>query len=170
MKKHTIDFLLSGKVIIATFVVGLCLYTWLYISYNKPEYIEYKYTGIKYQAGNPQSAEPVNIEIKGKYVKELFVKEVEFFGTIKIGERVFSGDPIKFNRDKMGELKSYGMIYISDKFEKLTIEIFEPIEKGGYIFSYKNGWLISAPCKSRKEAIEVSNAIIRRLHRGLVIE
>jgi hypothetical protein len=70
------------------------------------------------------------------------VKEVVFFGTIKIGERVFSCDPIKFNRDKMGELKSYGMIYISDKFRKLTIEILEPKQNGGYSFSYRNGWLI----------------------------
>jgi hypothetical protein len=78
------------------------------------------YNGIKYQAGNPQSVEPVNIEIKGKYIKELFVKEVEFFGTIKIGEKVFSCSPIVLNRDKMGQLESYGMIYISDKFRKLT--------------------------------------------------
>jgi len=170
LKKHAIDFLLSGKVIITTFVVALCLYTWIYISYNQPEHIEYKYNGIKYQAGNPQNVETINIEIKGKYVKELFVKEVEFFGTIKVGEKVFSCNPIKFNRDKMGELKSYGTIYVSDEFEKLTIEILEPTHNGGYSFSLRKGWLISAPCNSRKEAIEISNALMKRLYKGLVIE
>lgn len=170
MKKCISNFLLSSKVIITTLAVTLCLYTWIYISYNKPEYIDNKYNGIKYQAGTPQSVEPINIEIKGEYVKELFVKEVEFFGTIKIGEREFICDPIKFNRDKMGELRGYGMIYISDKFEKLTIEILEPTKNGGYHFSYRNGWLISAPCTNRKEAITVSNELIQRQHKGLVIE
>jgi hypothetical protein len=62
------------------------------------------------------------------------------------------------------------MIYISDKFDKLTIEILESKQNGGYSFSYRNGWLISAPCNSRKEAIEISNALLKRLYKGVVIE
>ena len=170
MKKRIIDFLLSDKVIIITLIVSISLFTWFWISYDQSRDVEYKYNGIKYLAGNLQSAEPINIEIKGKYVKQLFVENVDFYGTIKVGENAYNYNPITFNKYKMGSLEPYGMIYISDGFEKLTIEILEPNQYGGRSFSYRNGWLISAPCNDRKEAVEVSNALIQRLYKGLVIE
>jgi hypothetical protein len=170
MKRSTIDFLLSDRFILTMLGAVICLFTWFYISYNQVEYIEYKYNGIKYQAGHLQSAEPINIEVKGEYVKKLFVKEVEFYGTIKVGESVFTCDPIGFNEYKMGELESDRMMYISGRFEKLTISILEPNQYGGYSFSYRNGWMISAPCTDREDAVKISNALVQRLHRGLVIE
>jgi hypothetical protein len=170
MKKPMIDFLLSDKFIISTVIVAISLFTWFWIAYNEPSYIELKYNGIKYQAGNMQSAEPINIEIKGKYVKQLFIKDVEFYGTIKVGEKAYTYNPIAFNRDKMGSLEPLGMIFITDKFEKLTIELPEPNQHGGRTWSWQNGWLISAPCTDRKGAVEISNLLEERLFKGLVIK
>lgn len=64
----------------------------------------------------------------------------------------------------------YGMIFIGGMFEKLTIEIDEPDGSGGYSWSGKNGWMISAPCNNRAEAVEVSNMLIQKLHKDLVIK
>lgn len=174
LKKYIVNFLQSGIGILIIFTVIVCLYTLLYISYTRPRDIQYKYNGIKYQIGNLQSAEPINIEVKGKYVKGLFGKYVEFDGTIKVGNKIFTCKPITFNKYKMSSLESsegpYGMIYIGDMFEKLTIEILEPNQNGGYSWSGENGWMISAPCNDRKEAVEISNKLIQKFYKNQVIK
>lgn len=170
MKRSIIDFLLYDKLIIIAIGAAACFFIWFYISYNQPLEINYRYNGIKYQAGNQQSAESVNVEIQGRYKQELFVQGVNFYGTIKVEERSFSCNPISFNKYMMGELESFGMIFISDKFKQLTIEILESNENGGYSWSGQNGWLISAPSKSRKEAVMISNTLEQKLHKNLVIK
>lgn len=168
MTKYLKNILLSGYGILFMFVVVVVLTTWIYMSYTRPIDIQYRYSGIKYQIGDLQSAEPINIEIKGKFVKELFGNYGEFDGTIKVGETIFTDRPIGFNKYKMGSLTSsegqYGMIFIGDKFENLTIEILEPNQNGGYSWSGENGRMISAPCNDRKEAVEISNILIQKLH------
>ena len=73
----------------------------------------------------------------------------------------------------MGSLMSsagqYGMIFIESVFEKLTIEVDEPDEHGGYSWSGKNGWMISAPCSNRIEAIKISNELIQKLNKDLFV-
>jgi hypothetical protein len=58
----------------------------LYVIYTSID-IQYKYNGIKYQAGNIESAEVVSIEIKGKYVREWFGKPKLFEGQIIVNQR-----------------------------------------------------------------------------------
>lgn len=106
-----------------------------------------------------QSVETISIEISGKLTRELrqlFVESDqygEFSGTIKLGEKVFTGSSIVFNKGKMALLSSsegqYGPIYINDMFQKLTIEILEPTGDGGYTWNSGNSWIVSAPCKNR---------------------
>jgi hypothetical protein len=170
MKRSIIDFLKSDRFILTTLGIAICLFTMFYISYNQPREIDQKFNGIKYQVGNPQSAEPINIEIKGKYEKELFVKGVHFDGTIKIGDKVFPLSPTGFIEYMILDLESYGILYISDKFELLTIEVLEPTVNGGYSWSGQNGWLISAPSDNRKEAVEISNKLMQKLYKGLIIK
>lgn len=174
MKKYIVDFFKLGNGILTIFALTIFLSTWFYISYTGSRDIDIRYNGIKYQAGNLQSFEPIIIEIKGSYSKRLFSREAEFNGTIKLWERVVSDKPIKFNKYKMGVLDTddgiFGMIFISDMFEKLTIEIHESNQKGGHSWNSNNGWLISGPCNNRGEAVEISNILEQRLHRELVIK
>lgn len=44
------------------------------------------------------------------------------------------------------------------------------IVDGGKHFSYNDGWLISAPCNTRCGAVTISNKLIQKLHKGIVIE
>ena len=173
MRKYLKNILLSGYGILFMFIAVMFLTTWLYMSYTRPIDIQYRYSGIKYHIGDLQSAEPINIEIKGKFVKELFGNYGEFDGTIKVGEKIFADRPIGFNKYKMGSLVSsegqYGMIFIGGMFKKLTIEIDEPNKYGGYSWNWKNGWMISAPCSNRTEAIKISNELIQKLNKGLVV-
>mgnify|MGYP001788005456 CR=1 FL=1 len=170
MSKRIIGFLISDKFIISTVIVTIFLFSWFWISYNRPINIDYKYNGIKYQAGNLQSEEPINIEIKGKYLRQLFVDNVEFYGVIKVGDKAFDYNPVIFNRYGMGQFDPYGMMFISDKFEILTIEILEPDQNGGRSWSPQDGWLISAPCNNRVKAVEISNTLEKRLFKNLVIK
>jgi hypothetical protein len=174
VKKYIANFVLSGYGILIIFAAVVSLSTWFYISYTSPKDIQYKYNGIKYQAGNLQSAEPINIEIKGKFKKELFDIYGEFNGAITVGEKIFTDSSIAFNKDKMGSIDTgkgqYGMIFIENMFEKLTIEIHEPDGNGGYRWNGINGWMISAPCSDRKEAVQVSNILLQKSHKGLKIK
>lgn len=170
MKKYIVNFLQSTYGIFIILAVIIWLPTWFYMSYTSPIDIQYKYNGIKYQAENLQIAQPINIEVKGKYVKELFNKNVEFDGTIKVGDKIFTG-PLGFNKYGMTSLElgneHYGMIFISDLFQNLTIEIHEADQNGAYSWS---GWMVSAPCNERKEAVEISNILEQKLHRSLIIK
>lgn len=161
----------SNFVVFIAFAAAVLLYLSITIPMESPKNIEYKYDGIKYQAGNLQSSEPIRIEINGKYVKKVFSAYVDFEGTIKVGEEVFNG-PIRFNKYKMGPLGEgyYGMIFIKGIFEKLTIEIHEPDANGVYSWSGMDGWLISAPCTNRAEAVAVSNELIGKLYKPLIIK
>jgi hypothetical protein len=40
---------------------------------------------------------------------------------------------------------------------------------GHGVLSYKNGWLTSAPCNTREEAIVVANRLIQKHHKDVVI-
>jgi len=70
----------------------------------------------------------------------------------------------------MGELKYYGMIYIEGMFEKLTIQIHERDSYGVYSWSGENGWIVSAPSNNRAEAVDVSNELMGKLYKGMVIK
>lgn len=165
--------LLSRYSILFIFILAVCLYTRFYMSYTSPKDIQLKYDGIKFQCGNLQSAEPISIEINGKLTRELrqlFVKYDtygEFNGTIKVGEKIFTCSPIVFNKDKWTSLETsvglYGDIFINDMFQKLPIEILEPLGNGGYSWNANNGWMVSAPCNDRIKATEISNILEEKL-------
>jgi len=167
VKKIFTNVLLLRYGILFIFILGVCLYTWFYMSYTRPIDIHYEYNGIKYQSGNLQSAEPIRIEINGKLTKELYREYGEFDGTIKVGENIFTGRTMVFNKDKMASLESsegfYGMIFVDNNFRKLTIEIFEPTGNGSYTWDDRTGWMISAPCNDRVEAVRISNILAHQL-------
>lgn len=181
MRKYLKNILLSGYGILFMFVVVVFLTTWLYMSYTRPIDIHYRYSGIKYQAGNLQGSEPISFEIKGKYERKWFEKPELFEGQIIIDCKALYGvngdgsesNKYAFNNEKMGSIQGDGFkgsIYNNDNMKEILIEIHEIDSKGSESFSYKNGWLISAPCNSRKEAVEISNMMIQKFYKDVVIK
>ena len=69
MKKSISKFLQSDKGIILLIITVIFFSTWGYMLFTQPIVtdIQYSYKGIKYQAGNYEHEEPINIEITGTY-------------------------------------------------------------------------------------------------------
>ena len=137
--------------------------------FTTPKSLHYIYDGIKYHKENLELAECIKIEVDGEYKSRSFGYNDEFVGKIKIGDIIFdfSDYPLKLNKYKMGVLDTdmssnygfYGMMFINSMFKKITIEIHEYKGDGVYC---ANQWMISAPCKNVKEAVELSQRLIRR--------
>jgi len=150
-------------------VIIIVVISIIVISYTAPIDISYTYEGIKYQAGNYDGVEIVRIEIQGEYRRRIFSEFSEFEGVIKVGDKIFSNTPFYFNKYGMDSLRAndelWGIIFQSDEFEILTIEIWEKNVSGeGHYFHRASGWYISAPCQTRDEAVEISNMVLRKLY------
>lgn len=164
------------KTLIA-FIVILIFGIWLFKVYTIKN-IDYKYNGIKYQIGNLEYEEPVNIEIRGKYVIGLFSPFDEFHGEITVGDKVFDySDSTQevYNYKKIpltlksGSKGLYGDVFYNNVFQQITITIRAQEGSNKYSWSSRDGWLISAPCKDRKQAVELSNKLIPTQYRDSYI-
>lgn len=153
-------------IIMSTVMLGI----WILLSLALPKDIHVKYEGIKYQAGNTGFIEPITIEINGEYWNGLFGEDDRFEGQIMIGDLLldytFMYLPIR--KDKTASLdiggygysSTYGQIYISNIFEKITILIYEQEPNGTGSWNGGNGWLIAAPCNTRSGAVGLTNEMI----------
>lgn len=65
----------------------------------------------------------------------------------------------KLDTDMSRNYGFYGMIFINSKFKEMAIEIYEHRGSGLY---QANGWIVSAPCVSTKEAIKITQRLFRR--------
>lgn len=161
LKKKYIIRLSILLVIIA--VLSLCIY------YSWPRNININYDGVKYQAANQNTYENVKVNVEGKLRKKLFSGEADFNGKIIVDGITldYSNYPLTFTNKgtgvldsiKSGNIITYGSIIISNSFDNFTIMIYENGE-----WSSKDGWLISAPCRNRKEAEATSNLLFKRLN------
>lgn len=156
------------------FVVILIFATGLFRAYTIRN-IDYKYRGIKYQTGNLKYEKPINIEIKGKYVKGIFSPFDKFYGEIIVEDMVFHYSNFTqqvYNYKKVplilesGNKGLYGDVFYSNVFKQITIPIREQEGSNKYSWNNRDGWLISAPCKDRKQAVELSNVLIPKQYRG----
>lgn len=143
------------------FIFLLC--TYLYISYTAPKHIYYNYEGIMYEEKS-EATEPIRVIIDGEYKKSLFGDADEFIGLIKLGnENLYFLDwTLMFKKYKMAPFVGQNMhadIYTNDVFKKMTIEKFMS-DKNGVYTNY--GCYISAPCKTRQEAIKITKELIKR--------
>ncbi len=165
-------------IVITVLIIFMVIYVYNYNqTYNIGHEINYTFDGIRYQANNINTGSPVKITINGVYEKEYGSKYYIFEGDITIDGEVcsfVSGNNIyPFNEDNLSSLKSNsinGNFFISDKMEEITIMLSTPTQDGGSRFSYKDGWLISAPCKSRSEAVEISNKLIQQKYKNINIK
>ncbi|NMA49978.1 MAG: hypothetical protein GX947_09505 [Tissierellia bacterium] len=181
MKKNITNFIQTDKGIIFLIIAIIFISAGVYSVYTKPIVtdIEYSYNGIKYQVGNLDYEEPINLEINGVYTKVRSSGEVLFKGDIIInGVKSIGygndGNEYAFNNESNHNVIKWddftGDVFISDKFKELSIDILRANGKEGYSFSYNDGWIISAPCNSRDEAVEISNKLIQKLHKDVLIK
>ncbi len=160
MKSYTMIYRSVVTIIIVIAIIA--------IRYPAPIDISYTYDGIKYQSGNLDGVEIVQIEIQGEYRRRIFSEYSEFEGVIKVGDKIFSKTPFVFNKYGRDSLETnnefWGMIFQSDEFQILTIEIWEKHVSGeGHYFDGNNGWYISAPCQTRDEAVKISNMVLWKM-------
>ncbi|WP_143154889.1 hypothetical protein [Tissierella praeacuta] len=158
-------------------ILAIITIVWIY-KYNYKYHINYTYDAIKYQSNNINSEIPIKIVVKGVYRKEHGSKDYIFKGDIIVdGELCYGSgrerNEYAFNKYNMSSIEINGLtgnLFISDMMEEMSITIFESKQDGGKHFSYNDGWLISAPCNTRCGAVTISNKLIQKLHKGIVIE
>lgn len=159
--------------IICIFLILLSI-TLYVIWYSIPRRINLTYAGIKYQLGNPNKQEFVNIKIDGSYVYGILSKD-SFQGSIKIGDenltglKLFVGEDyqlLNYFDEREGKFKIFGEIYIGKGFKDLTVCIREDNIK----WTSKNGMMISAPSKDRTEALKISNELMRNAMKNIELK
>ncbi|MEH6938379.1 hypothetical protein V7056_11020, partial [Bacillus sp. JJ664] len=64
------------------------------------------------------------------------------------------------------DFTTYGTLYIGNDFSQFTILIFEKESKGSNGWSAGDGIMISAPAKSREEALSISNHLMKDFLNG----
>lgn len=155
-------------------IIGFALFAVIFRAYVFRT-IDYSYTGVKYQVGNPGYVEAVNIEIKGRYTVGLSSSLDEFDGTINVGDKVFhySDFVLQDNRFKRIPLTMetedkniYGDLFYNNVFKQVTLPIREQEGSNQYSWSNKDGFVISAPSTDREQAIELSNKLIPQQYRN----
>jgi len=177
LKKTIANFIQSDKGIIIAFIVIIFFSTWAYMSYTTPIVTDIKYSweGIKYQAGNYEYEELINIEVTGVYTKIRSSGDSVFKGEIVVNGEMSQGygddgNEYAFNDETNHNIIHWesfiGDLYIGDTFKEISIDILEPIVG----FNYNDGWIISAPADNRSKAVEISNRIIQKLHKDVLIK
>lgn len=163
--------------IIILFLAVLYIYSYNK-TYNIGNTINYSFDGIKYQANNIDSIKPIKIVINGTYKKEYGTKNYLFKGDIIIDNELCYASSAEsniyhFNNYNMSSIENSnfsGDFFISDLMKEMTILIRVPKQDEGSTFSFEDGWLISAPAKSRTDAIEISKKLIYPLYDDLYIK
>lgn len=137
------------------------------------------FNGVKYQLGpdNKTYSESVKISFNGIFKKSYFgLLDDRFIGYISIDGVDIKEDNefnLSFGEEKNAILSqtyfvksekamttsTYGRLYIDEGFEELTIELYsgEPGNKG---FNSFDGFIISAPAKTREEALLISKKFV----------
>lgn len=171
----------KGIIILLTLICLTIYFVW----YTLPKEINQSFDGILYGLGEKKNSVngKVKISVQGKMRNKIF-NQVRFKGTIDIKGEVppfvkidKKEIEIVFNDDYNGliilndysnwlDFTTYGTLYESDDFSKLTILVFEKESKGSNGWSAGDGVMISAPAKSREEALSISNHLMKKILNG----
>lgn len=143
-----------------------------YIFYSLPKSYTREVTGVYFKIRDTKGKETKSVSIKfyGYYKKRLFRGD-KFKGTMYIDDKRIDGVELDFKNHKFasifgstkdseytGELEFIGRIYTNGDLKKFTINIHKKTE-GGYSWSSKDGYIISGPCNTREEALEIYNEL-----------
>lgn len=165
--KEKIKKNLVRAAIIVPFLLGV-----VYLYYRTPKFVRLEHQGIYYQLGNPDMAEEVTVIFDGNLTRGLWLEDA-FEGTITIGDKVLkqvnmrlpksSQSPIVYFDDETKDYVTYGSLYSKDIKKDFTISVFQyDEEEDSDGWSSADGYMISAPAKDRKEALELSNRLMEK--------
>ncbi len=169
MKEKIINSLV---VIIIIVVMAALLIPW------PKEFIK-DFSSIKYQLGpdNQMYSETIHVYFNGTYKKSYFgLIEDRFIGSIVIDDVDIYQDEefnLSFSNEKGTVIshtyfvkaeramrtQSYGKLYVGDKFETITIELYTG-EAGNEGFNSFDGYMISAPAENRAEALTITKMLV----------
>lgn len=162
---------MKRKILIGSIVLILVTITILFI----PNKIEKSIDGVFYKMGieNTQgNYKNINISISGNY-RRGFPYHHSFRGTIAISD-LYLNDSVDIVFDKSNkayltktqynsilnrvETKTFGIIFIDKGFKNLSINVLSE-ESGGW--NSESGTIISAPAKTKDEAIVISEKLLK---------
>ena len=157
---------MNKKILKASFIIFIFILVLLAIVY--PQKYDKEYTGIIYRLGkeNQEYCENVSISFKGKLTR-LPILNNKYVGKIVIGDMEIIEGTLEFDSNNSAiihdsNLNTYGQIYFSDDYKSFTITVFEPIgSASGKNWDGVSGLMISAPATSRKEALDISNKLMK---------
>lgn len=164
-------------------LLEISFFVWYYF----PRTIDRTFEGVVYQLGKEnQWTIPATIHVHGKF-KRSFDGTKTFTGKIEIEEDEES--PVPFEKkeltvqmtDRKGfirymsserQFQPYDDIYVNSDLTELTIIKNTPHPDNPRIgrWNGRDGWMISAPAKSREEALRISNDLMKDHLRNLLLE
>lgn len=136
-----------------------------------PRNISLSLKGVEYQLGRSShyDIKPITLKVKG-IRKTSLLGHHTFTGTITIIRNsapnhgiirssvnsFTSGDPLAY-LDSHSKVVTYGVMFNNSNMSKITVEVFQP--NGGW--NSGNGLMISAPARTRTQALQVSNTLVK---------
>ena len=139
--------------------------------YRTPKLVKVEYQGIYYQLGNQNTEEEIPVIFDGYLTRGLWLED-SFQGTITVGEEILNKVDIRLPKDSPSviiyydeatkDYVSYGSLYTRDIKKSLTINIFQydkSTDSDGW--SSADGYMLSAPAEDRREALELSNQLMK---------
>lgn len=162
-----------------------------YAMFAFPITIKKEFPAVKYRLGDEEFVENITIKIDGHYNRKLFSDDI-FKGSIYIESYEFTNErsgfsnlkstlaDIHFNRSEYGmygyvknnsgsiQRLMQGEIFIKDKFAMVSMTIMEKdiSDRSHSGWSSKDGLMISAPAKTREEALKISNLLMNNILMG----
>jgi hypothetical protein len=154
--------------IIFFMIIAAGLFTWLY---KFPKTIDVEYPAIEYRVGDKLSVQETTIKIKGTLSRPMFrnasfkgefiIDKYDFTKTYELVEMIFHKDikngwcSLTYYDVQNGQpiLKSVGSIEISGDFDKLNIQVYEPLNAQS---KSTTDLRISAPSKKYDEALAIN--------------
>ncbi len=162
----------------------------IYGIYTSDISIHKEFPAVKFRLGEEGGIENITIKIDGIYRRSLFSDDV-FSGSIYIEGYDFTNDKsgfsnlvstladinidnkgygrlnyVKIDSKKVLENLFQGEVFVKDKFSMMTMTIMEEKSNenpdGGW--NSVNGILISGPAKTRKEALQIANLLMKDLN------
>jgi len=159
--------------IVSIFIISIIIVT---IIYFIPRKIDMTLTGLQYQLDivNADNTEVVAISLEGKVSVKKFKKNY-FSGklTFKIGETEKStdcnihlnskGGHIFFVDEIIFEGRKFGLFFANRDFSEITITLSEiNPENFSSTWNDKDGYVLSAPAKTRDEALLLANKLMNK--------
>lgn len=159
------------------------------IFYMLPRNVSRQLTGVEYQLGTSRNkVVPVKITLHGKLERTLnghLIYHGSFIvtgGTIPNSDNQRAAD-IHFDSNGQGIIvygywtktgtpvnHVYGAMFMTDAFKTVTIEAFTPAGSNNKGWNEGDGFMITAPARTRSQALRISNRLMKEILDGTTLK